>query len=129
MPARYITLSRDVKIQPRMGIGFLAGVMTYAVRRVAEVAPPLIEDTLVLTSVRDGVHSSRSLHYADLAFDIQWAGEILGSIIAAGPNARREEAERWSHRIRQALGRGWDIVLEDTHIHIERDRLKGGGNE
>lgn len=125
MPAAYIAFSRDVKIQPFIGVGFLCEEMTQSLKAVAEVAPPLIDNTLVVTAGRDGVHSTRSLHYSDRAFDIQWAGGIMGSIISTTDSERRQLAVDWSWRIKQRLGHGWDVLVETTHIHIERDLLKG----
>jgi len=60
---------------------------------------------LVITSTYEGSHSEGSLHYANLAVDIQRAanGHIL-----------------WQE-LRDELGLDYDVVLESTHIHIEYD--------
>lgn len=126
MPAKYIAISRDVAIQPRFGLGFFCEEMVCALRAAAEVAPDLNGDTMVVNSGCEGKHGDGSYHYADRAFDIQWAGNILGSIIPTVEVEQRLLANDWAHRIRQRLGRGWDIVVETTHIHVERDPLKGG---
>lgn len=60
---------------------------------------------LVITSTFEGTHSAGSLHYANLAIDIRRPNR---------PDAVRSE-------IKVTLGNDYDIVLENSHIHIEYD--------
>jgi hypothetical protein len=62
---------------------------------------------LVVTSLLDGHHSSRSLHYAGFAADLR---------------TRYFEADKKrevSDALEDALPDDFDVVLEGTHIHLE----------
>lgn len=64
----------------------------------------------VMTSGTEGRHSNTSLHYAGNAFDCR--------IRHLSPSQRVEFAKRVS----EALGLPYsefDVVLEDTHLHVE----------
>ena len=66
---------------------------------------------LVITSVRDGKHKVGSKHYCGLAFDIR-------------DRDFRHLPVVHSHiveELRDRLGSEFDVVPEDTHIHIEFD--------
>lgn len=61
--------------------------------------------SITLTSALDGVHSHGSLHYVGCAVDIRirdisFVNELF-------------------NLIKDLLPSGYDVVLEDTHIHIE----------
>jgi hypothetical protein len=85
---------------------YLGGIPTI-VRCFAHYGSPC-----VLTSGTDGEHMDGSLHYEGLAGDYRiW-------YVAA------EELEALVADLRWTLGYGWDVVLEGTHIHIERDLKK-----
>jgi len=60
---------------------------------------------LVITSTYEGNHSEGSLHYANLAVDIQRGP--YGSIL--------------SDELRDKLGMDYDVILEADHVHIEYD--------
>lgn len=61
---------------------------------------------LVITSTYEGLHSSGSLHYANLAFDIRYP-----------PAARHFNRQL----IAEHLGDSFDVCFESDHIHIEFD--------
>jgi hypothetical protein len=98
-------------------------------------APPLLDDTMVVTSAADGSHSEGSRHYPGLAWDIRYLGDREGgvdlnkltapSLIPLGAedfaHLQREHARQWAKRAAQTLGSDYDVVLEPTHIHIEWD--------
>lgn len=68
--------------------------------------------TLVVTSLLDGTHSEKSLHYVGKAVDLRTKG--------TGLTRRLVEA------LRKALPLGYDLVLEDEnggneHCHVEWD--------
>lgn len=76
------------------------------------VAEPIMEKwgEFVVTSVKDGKHSARSLHYVGLAMDVRIWG-------------LKEDADKVQaiSELRDALGKDYDVVLEGDHIHIEYD--------
>lgn len=61
---------------------------------------------LIVTSTYEGTHSAGSLHYAHQALDIRFP--VIKS---------REVIES----LRDNLGTDCDVVIEETHIHIEYD--------
>jgi hypothetical protein len=64
----------------------------------------------VITSAIDGEHSPGSLHYTGSALDYRTRFF-----------ATRADAEEAAGEVREALGPDFDVVLEDTHLHIEFD--------
>ena len=68
-----------------------------------------LPDELVLTSVTEGRHSSGSAHYTGMAFDarIRDVGE--------------SRAKQIARSIGKHLGGDYDVVLEETHLHVEFD--------
>ena len=62
----------------------------------------------VLTSTWEGKHSSGSLHYQHKAVDFRRPSSVIDALAATGT-------------IKRALGPDYDVVLEDTHIHVEFD--------
>lgn len=64
----------------------------------------------IITSMADGKHSDNSLHYDMQAFDIRTKH------LPPGVSPEQVAAD-----IRGVLTDEWDVVVEDTHIHIERD--------
>ena len=69
---------------------------------------------LIVTSARDGLHSPGSLHYCGHAVDLRTRDFKPGDVW--------EVAELMS----QSLGDDYDVVVHDTHMHVEYDP-KGGG--
>lgn len=65
-------------------------------------------DTIV-TSLNDGAHMARSLHYSGFAVDFRT--RHLG-------NEHRQEI---AAEIAIALGDDYDVVLEKDHLHVEYD--------
>ena len=68
---------------------------------------------MVVTSAREGVHKKGSLHYQGLAADIRTRhidSNDLGDIV--------KDIEKYL----TAIDKRFQIVLEDTHLHIEFDR-------
>lgn len=64
---------------------------------------------IVVTSILDGVHSSKSLHYKGLAFDMRT--HIY----------TQYEISKLMGSLKYMLGISYDVVLEKDHIHIEYD--------
>ena len=82
-------------------IGNLQQVTRKGLGRVHDLYQSYKQD-LFITSLKDGNHSAGSLHYDGLAFDIRYGA----------PSVKK---------IREALGKNWDVVQESTHIHCEYD--------
>jgi len=61
---------------------------------------------LVITSTYEGNHSPSSLHYANLAIDIR---------------VPKKDRAKIYEKIRNTLSKDYDVVNEETHIHIEYD--------
>ncbi len=77
----------------------------------------------VITSAKDGRHSTGSLHYSGNAFDLRLPSRCM-------PQPWNERAETLDYVVQEALihelGDDWDVVLEkhqqspwDWHIHVE----------
>lgn len=67
---------------------------------------------LVLTSLKDGKHSKKSLHYSGNAADLR-----------TRDLTPRQQATILSE-LKLALGKDYDVVLEIDHIHLEYDPKK-----
>lgn len=72
----------------------------------------------IITSMTDGVHSRRSLHYSGAAFDCR---------IRHIPDSQ-DKWEWITKRIQDALGVDFQVILErmGPHIHIEYQPITGG---
>lgn len=64
---------------------------------------------VTVTSLLDGKHSAKSLHYVGLAMDIRTR------------HMAPEEIEACAKNLRRALGGDYDVVIEPDHIHLEHD--------
>lgn len=65
----------------------------------------------VITSLNDNKHMQGSLHYEGRAFDLRiWAFQ-----------KNQDALKNFIAQCKKALGVGYDIVLESTHIHVEYD--------
>ncbi len=63
----------------------------------------------VITSTYEGTHSVRSLHYQNRAYDLRLPFES---------DVRNREIVI---HLKASLGKDFDVILEETHIHIEYD--------
>jgi hypothetical protein len=86
-------------VQPEIMLGIMAAHTVYEGLGVE----------LVITSVLDGKHSSRSLHYKGQAIDIRTR------------EMTHNTAKRACELIKKALPDDFDVVLEKDHIHLEYD--------
>ena len=75
---------------------------------VAQSVYDLYQTPLVITSANDSKHSTTSLHYSGNAVDIRTFNLPVGV-----------DPEDVASRIKQALGRHFDVLFEGDHIHIE----------
>lgn len=67
------------------------------------------DETMVVTSVTDGSHMPGSFHHVGLAGDLRLPNNLEVAIVRG---------------IKERLGTEWDIVLEETCIHMEYDLRK-----
>ena len=70
-------------------------------------------EELVITSTYEGNHTPSSLHYHNDAIDVRWPIE-------------EQRRKQLIYRIRDLLGKDFDVVSEMSHIHIEYDPKRGG---
>ena len=83
-------------IKPEMLVGLMVAKSVY----------DEIGAELIVTSVCDGVHSKKSLHYMGCAVDLR-----IRHITAA-------QAETVVHMLEKALPNDFFVLLESTHIHL-----------
>ena len=62
---------------------------------------------LVITSATDSIHGKNSLHYVGYAIDIR-TNFFEKSVIP-----------KVAHAISEKLGEQFDVIVEETHIHVE----------
>ena len=86
--------------------------LDWSIRSKLTVIDQMVADVTgseaVGTSTWEGTHSPGSLHYQHNAIDIRRPQQLT-------------LAQRVVTTLKQRLGVGYDIVLEDDHIHIEYD--------
>lgn len=64
---------------------------------------------MIVTSLLDGVHSKNSLHYTGNAFDMRvWI-------------YTEKQKQSLLYQLKKKLGINYDIIDEETHLHIEWD--------
>lgn len=70
---------------------------------------------VVVTSGNDSLHMATSRHYQDEGLDFRtghgWKPQLM----------TESEAGAVKDRMKQLLGRDYDVVLEKDHIHVEHD--------
>ena len=95
-----ISLKEGVKLtglKPEMVVGFIIVSSIYE----------FLGYDCVITSGLDGAHSKTSLHYAGCALDFR-TRQMIAS-----------DKKELSERCKEALGEDFDVVLEQTHLHVE----------
>ncbi len=64
-------------------------------------------DTCWVTSLNDSVHMQGSRHYTDDAADFRTR------------NLTKPQVEQWANVCRQRLGKGYQVIVEVDHLHVE----------
>lgn len=77
---------------------------------VDAVSKAVTQKEIVVTSILDGVHGEKILHYKGLAFDMRTF--IYKSA---------DEIEKLMSMFKYMLWPNYDVVLEKDHIHVEYD--------
>jgi len=99
------------------------GVSLRCLKREIRRALNIIEDVYVnvaghesiITSTTEGTHSPGSLHYAGQAVDVALPGAHNMYVRPGG------SANAVVKKLREKLGKDYDVVLEKDHIHVEYD--------
>ena len=86
---------------PQMALAYTIAHACYA-----RIAPGV---DCVITSASDGVHMLNSLHYGGKALDLRTR------------TLTPTQATQLLHAIQDALGSQFDVLLEETHLHLEWD--------
>lgn len=97
-----------MKLKPGVKVTGVSPEIAVALQ-VAEGVYRELGHELVVTSLLDGKHSPRSLHYVGRAFDCrtrEMPPDVQNRLVA---------------RLREALGAEFDVVLESDHAHVELD--------
>jgi len=84
---------------------------------ILELSPMMVGGEVVVTCGSDA-HTT-GLHPVYRALDVR-----ISNVLAENNLGRNIEAHNWASRLERRLGRHYDVVVEDDHIHIEYD-LKG----
>ena len=84
-------------IRPEIIVGLMAAISYHP------------KTTVTITSALEGKHMRSSKHYIGQAIDLRTDNIDFG------------EAARWRNQLAVALGRDFDIILEEDHLHIEFD--------
>ena len=97
-----------LRLKPGVRLHGIEPQMILAMYIAAECCRELGTDCTV-TSVVEGKHGAKSLHYVGRAIDIRTR------------TLTPERQETLRERIKSRLGADFDVILEPTHIHIEWD--------
>lgn len=101
-----------LSIKPGVSLIGLRPEMLVALQVVASVYDKYNKDC-VITSCTDGTHSSGSRHYPGFALDFRTRHLTDG------------QAAKIGMEIKEALGAEFDVIIHETHIHVEFDPKKG----
>lgn len=98
-----------IRVKEGVRLAALTPPMIDAVQKAAEVYERLGYKEMWVTSTDDGTHSYASLHYVGNAVDL---GTTAHGVQPSG-------VPFLVSGIVNALGRGYDVVGEGDHIHVE----------
>jgi hypothetical protein len=105
MSSRYPDI--EICFKPGVPPDGLRPAVWHAVAEVAILFNAMGISVLDITSTTDGQHMAGSRHYLGLAVDIRtWKV----------PNVQKLAAS-----LRAVLGPSYDVVVEETHLHVEFD--------
>ena len=98
-----------MKIKAGVKLEGLSPQIVLALVIAGQVYKDIANKECVITSVSDGKHSTKSLHYSGFAVDLR-----INNITVL-------EAKAVLLSLQSKLGDNYDVVLEIDHIHLEYD--------
>lgn len=96
-----------MRLKPGIKIAGVRPEIVLALTIAAGVYREVADIELVVTEVTGGKHGRGSLHYVGLAADLRTR------------NLTKEQKNNIALLLREKLGAEFDVVLEETHIHLE----------
>lgn len=111
-----IEIQSSTKIQTKQGVTFnsLSPLLKLAAYILRDIYKKYSQD-FTITSTTEGEHIPKSLHYTGYAFDSR-TRETAHTVI--------EQIYTEAKITLQNLDRGFQIIVETDHIHVELDRRK-----
>jgi hypothetical protein len=97
-----------IRIKPGVRLRGMGPQVALAITIAAPIWEKHGAQELWVTSVTDGVHSNGSYHHCGCGLDLR-------SRNFPSPGHARDAA----NELRGALGKEYDVVIEQTHIHVE----------
>jgi hypothetical protein len=87
-----------------------------------DTKPKTFDNAVHITSADDGIHSATSFHYVGRGFDVRILGMRHGGIVVESMTGRQHViAGFWALRLTQQLKGRWQVMVEDDHLHCEKD--------
>lgn len=99
-------IATDLTTRVRLGEVHALALMMIATDQVFQ---EVLGNGTTITSGIDGKHMIGSKHFVGHALDFRTRG--IGGL----------ELETISTRLKERLGRDYDVIIEDTHLHVEFD--------
>lgn len=101
-----------LQLKPGVRLSGISPEMAVGVNIIHSVWMKELKDIpCVITSITDGRHSVGSLHHTGNAVDLRIRNIPRGNVWM----------ETFKYKLQDALGKSFDVVLEDTHFHVEFD--------
>ena len=129
VPLKRLTVVQLPQLQFKAGVVLCAQHLRPEISKILTAALLEAPTDLEMVTVTEGwryMRDSRDLHNSFDAFDFS-----IRDIPATSASEQFEIAAKWTKRIRQHLGRDYDVVFHDAgtgwHIHVEFDP-KGPAN-
>ena len=103
-----------MRMKPNVNITDTQPAIWYALGVADIIHKEMFGEALTITSMRDGIHTEKSLHYTGLAVDLRkW-------------DINATQAELYFNRVKSALfPLGYDVLNERDHFHIEYNKTEG----
>jgi len=83
-----------------------------------------IGDQGTVTSLADGTHSKKSKHYGTYRLNKGKMGWWCDAVDLRTRYLSKNQQMDCAQKMRNGLGKDFDVVLENTHLHIEYDPKK-----
>lgn len=110
-----IKLLNTVKINGAHFEPHISTILTTA----RDTAPKFEDSILWVTSANDLTHKKSSKHYSNEAFDLRVKN--VSSSDKKGDATQDPAILAWAAKLRDGLGKNYDVVVEKDHLHVEYD--------